>query len=360
MKTNFAASIDKRFVTLVLTLLIILALVAGCAQAPPTTTAGETEPVASGGEESSTSPVEIVWYGTAPQTVMDEVAAKFNETHDNIKLSSQFQRGPELGQKVEAEAAAGKGVACLIMHPIPSILHDFRDRGLLMEYHSPEEAAYPDWFVEPGWWIGIRVLDVPLVYNTNLVKEEPQSWEVLADPKYKGLLAFTDAGTIGGPPILTYKLLKEKYGEDFWPKVAANEPYIREQTGQVLEQLLNDEIAIGWIYGYNALTALRENPDAPIAMNWVDPTPLAAAYNTLLSGCPNPEEAKVVYDWLASQEGQQVIVDANRTLSARSDVDLGPGRVPFTDLKWIPVDLDELAAEEPALKEEWNKVFGRE
>jgi iron(III) transport system substrate-binding protein len=310
--------------------------------------------------EEPAGPVDILWYGTAPQTVLDEVAIQFNNRHDDIKLTALFQRGPELAQKVEAEAAAGKGEACLIMHPIISILDDFRDRGLLMEYHSPEEAAYPDWFIEPGWWIGVRVLDVPLVYNTDLITEAPDSWEILADPAYKDQIAFTDAGTIGGPPILTYKLLKEEFGDEFWPQVAANDPFIREQTGQVLEQLLNGEIAIGWMYGYNALLALRANPDAPLDMVWVKPTTMFAAFNALLSGCPNPEQAMVVFDWLASQEGQQVIADTNRTMHARSDVDLGPGRIPFDDIPWVAVDMDEFSAQEEELKAEWRQVFGRE
>ena len=311
-------------------------------------------------EAEAAGPVEIIWYGTAPQVVLDEVAAKFTETHEGITLIASFTRGPELAQKVEAEAAADKGEACMIMLPTLSALEDFRRRGLLLEYHSPEEAGYPEWFVEPGWWIGIRVLDVPLVYNTNLIDEAPTSWEVLADPQFKGKIAFTDAGAIGGPPVVTYKLLRDKYGEDFWPKVVENEPFIREQTGQVLEQLLNDEIAFGWMYGYNALLGLRGNPNAPIGMVWVDPTPMLAAFNALLSGCPNIEEAKVVYDWLASVEGQQVIVDANRTVSGKEGVDLGPGRLPLDEMPWIALDLKAFAAEEEEVKAEWRKVFGRE
>lgn len=363
------------------------ALLAACGQAAPSPTAApktEAKPAESKPAESKpaaakpadTKPAEgkpaaqapgvpkglsgeVVWYSTAPQTALDAVAKRFNEAHPGLTMKSLFNRAPELAQKVEAEAAAGKGVASIIMVPSPVILYTWRDKGVLMEYKSPEEKAYPDWFVESGWWIGARVLDVLLAYNTRLVTDLPKEWDVIADPKYKGKLSFPDAGTLGGPPLLWYKMLKEKYGPDFWPKVVANEPKIVEQTGQALDMVINGEAAFGEMYGYDILTALQKNASAPAKPVWLAPTPITYAANALLKGSPNPDAAKYAYDWLASKAGQQAIVDANNTLSARDDVDLGPTRVKLSQLTWAKYDIRAYAKEENDLKAEWKQVFKR-
>jgi ABC-type Fe3+ transport system substrate-binding protein len=157
-----------------------------------------------------------------------------------------------------------------------------------------------------------------------------------------------------------YRLLKDEFGPDFWPAVAANEPMIMEQTGQVLDNVLSGQCAFGWMFGYNSLTALNENPDIPLKSTWVPPTALGYAANCILKEAANPQAAIIAYDWLASREGQQAIVNANRCLTARDDVDLGPNRVKLSEITWVPLDLEQFAAEEEALKAEWREVFGRE
>ena len=156
-RKSFAAEF-LRFAAFVLLLIIAFADFSSLAEAAQTPTASK----ASG---------EVVFYATAPQNLLDAASKKFNETHPGIKLRSIYSRGPELAQKIEAEVAANKIVASLIMVPQPVILYDWRKRGMLMQYSSPEEKAYDDWFKEPGWWIGWRVLDVPLTFNTRLVQE---------------------------------------------------------------------------------------------------------------------------------------------------------------------------------------------
>lgn len=302
---------------------------------------------------------EVVWYATAPQATLDAVSKKFTETHPGMTMRGVFDAAPGLAQKLSAEVAAKKPIASIIMLPSPVILFDYRNRGLLMQYNSPEEKAYPKWFVESGWWIGARVLDVQLTFNTKLVSQTPNSWEVLTDPAYKGKLAFPDAGTLGGPPLLWYRMLKEKYGPGFWPKVVANQPRIVAQTGQAVDLCVNGEVALIEVYGYEVTTVLKTNPAAPIKGSWPSPTPLTYASNALLASSPNLDGAKVAFDWLAGKDGQQAIVDANGNLSARNDIVYPAGRIKTADLTWAEYDIKQFAVEETALKEEWKKVYQR-
>ncbi len=302
---------------------------------------------------------EVVWYSTAPQDVLDAVAKVFNSKYPGLTLRGLFQRGAELVPKIEAERAAGKLSASILMVPNPDVLYGWRDKGFLVEHHSPEEAAYPDWFKEPGWWIGARVLDEMIVYNTKLIPGQLSGWEVLADPKYKGQIALVDGASVT-TSLLLYKTLKEKFGPDFWPKVVANQPSIFPGTAQVLDRVVNGESAMSENLGYQVLGALAKNPNAPIKPLWPSPTPVTYAANTILQGAPNPDGAKFVYDWIASKGGQQAIVDANQTLSARSDVDRGALGPKLNQLTWTPVDLKKFALDTPAMVAEWKKVFGRQ
>jgi iron(III) transport system substrate-binding protein len=292
--------------------------------------------------------------------MLDTAGKKFTETHPGMTLRGQYLRAPELVQKLDAEAAAGKPVASIVMVPNPVTLYQWRDAGQLLEHHSPEEKAYPDWFKEPGWWIATRVLDIPLVYNTKLISEEPKGWDAMADPKLKGKLAFNDPGTVGGPTLLHYKLLKERFGPDFWPKVVQNEPKFLEQTGQVLDAVVNGEAAMGTMYGYDVLGALAQNSSAPLKPLWPPPTTVGFSANVIMKNSPNPDAARIAFDWLASKEGIETQISVHPMLTARDDVDLGPNRVKLSKLDWKPFDIKAFAAEENALKTEWKGVFKRQ
>ena len=303
---------------------------------------------------------EVVWYSTAPQDLLTALAKAFNASHPGLTLTTLYNERSTGVQLVEAEFQAGKPRGSLIMLASAQVLFEWRDKGILQEYHSPEESAYLEGFKEPGWWIGARVLDMALAYNTNLVPEEPKGWDIIADPKYKGKVCFVDAAGLVGPPILWYKLLKEKYGPAFFTKVAANAPKLFSASGQVIDSLVNGEAALGPVLGYQPLAALQKNAKAPIKMVWLAPTPVDYAPIAILKKAPNPEGARVVYDWLVSKDGQQLIADVNRTFSGRADVVLDPLRPKLNTLTWKVGDLKGAAAEAAELQAQWKKDFNRE
>jgi iron(III) transport system substrate-binding protein len=324
---------------------------AGCGPTPTPPTPEEEAAFATG---------KVLWYSSAPQSVLDETAKVFNDMHPTLTLHGLHSRGSELAQKVEAEVASGKTRASIVMLPNPSILYDWRDRAILLEHHSPEEAYFPDWFKEPGWWIGARVLDIQMICNTDLEPEPLTSWEALADPKYKGMLALTDGAAIT-TSVLLYKQLKAKYGPDFWPSVVENQPTIHSGTARLLDAVVSGEAILGDNLGYQPLLVLeKKNPDAPVRPTWPSPTPIMYAANAILSSAPNPEGAIEAYDWLASAEGQQALVNSNLCLSAREDVDRGELAPKFSEMTWEAYDYQEFAAEVEGLHAEWKEVFGRE
>lgn len=302
---------------------------------------------------------DVIMLGTAPQDVGDNVAKDFNEAHPGLKLQYVFLRGSELKQRVQAETAAGKLSASLVMLPIDDQVYAWKDDGTFTKHDSKFEADYDPWFVMPGYWIGARVLDPQLVYNTDMVKEKPTSWEVINDPQYKGKVGITDAGVLAGAPTLWYDQLKEKYGPQFWPTFAANEPKIMEQTGQVLDAVISGELAMGWVYGYNTLTALAEDPKLPLGQAWLDPTPLSYSVIAILDKGPNVAGATVAYDWMASAAGQQVISRYNKSLSGNPKTEYDVDRPPINELPWVKYDVKAQTAKNPEIQKEWQQIFNR-
>jgi iron(III) transport system substrate-binding protein len=301
---------------------------------------------------------EVVIYSSASQPTLDALSDAFNKSHQGITLRGLFGTGSALVPKIEAERRANKLQASLVMLPNPVPLVEWRDKGVLLKYTSPEEAAFPEWFKEPGWWIGIRVISGVRVHNRAGAPGIAPGWEALADPKYKGKVALTDGATISTAQLL-YWQLKDQFGADFWPAVARNKPTIYPGTAQLLDRVMNGGSVVGDNLDYQPLKVLAKNANASVGMEWSSPTPVTYSSCAILADGPNPEAAKVVFDWLASKEGQQLIVDTDMVISARSDVQPVKGGKTLKDLTWKQYDFKDFADRVPALGAEWQKTFNR-
>jgi putative spermidine/putrescine transport system substrate-binding protein len=109
---------------------------------------------------------------------------------------------------------------------------------------------HPKFFVD-GKGIGFFTYCTGIVYNTNLVKSPPTTWQELWDPKYKGKIAVPPAGA--GPALhmaIVAAMLNggSQYNmEPAWDALKALKPNVAvmEQSAAVLSELLrNGEVAL--------------------------------------------------------------------------------------------------------------------
>jgi spermidine/putrescine-binding protein len=165
-----------------------------------------------------------------------------------------------------------------------------------------------------------------LIYDKSIVKEEPKSWMILYDEKYKNKVALNDYAIIiadlalweGGHKNI-YELTKQDL-EKIKPNLMKLRPQVRKfwsSQGELAQLFLNKEIALGWGWpvtivelkkagfpvGYtipkegttgwsDSWMIIKGSPNAEIAHQWM---------NYMLEGEPQKKMSDVSGYWPASR-----------------------------------------------------------
>jgi iron(III) transport system substrate-binding protein len=138
------------------------------------------------------------------------------------------------------------------------------------------------------------------VYNPNRVSEAdaPKTWEDLVAPRWKGR-------TGAWSRAVAYTVLSSAWGEqkarDYVRKLAAQQPRLYGGTFQVAQAIAAGEVDVG-IGSFDATTRVALK-GAPVRMFYLDPTPISLLYGCVAKYGKNPNTARLLLTWLASQEG---------------------------------------------------------
>lgn len=78
----------------------------------------------------------------------------------------------------------------------------------------------------------------------------------------------------------------------------------------------------------------------------------------MIANCANPDNAKLLYDFILSKEGQEVLV-ANNLVTVRDDVDMGEIDTASIASKNMPVDFADLAENGDTYLATFNEIFNK-
>lgn len=255
----------------------------------------------------------VVWYSSM---VVDQVtrplSSAFERRYPFIKATYLSTPSAQIYQRALAESRANS-VKVDIM--AAGAADTFRGTNVTQKFSSPSLAGYPKEFVDPdGLWVSFRTTWTAAAWNTKLLaaKDAPKKWEDLADPKYKGKLAWSDLASSGAPRIITHyrALLGEEKAMAFLNRLRANDiRTIPGDTGVVQAQLISGEFAM--VIGHAlALVATAKAEGAPIDGANLDPAITRMSAVAMLRDPPNPHAAALFMDWLLAKDGgQQVLAD---------------------------------------------------
>ena len=102
-------------------------------------------------------------------------------------------------------------------------------------------------------------------------------------------------------------LLKQEFGDNFWPEIMANEPIFTSAQGALQAVLTGTEPVAGMMGSY--YVANQKETGAPItALFPVDGVPVADSSMGILVDAPHPNAARLFVHWILSPEGQEAIV----------------------------------------------------
>lgn len=298
---------------------------------------------------------KLVWYTGAPQTLATAMLNAFHEKYPFIDISEYFrQSAGRLQARLMAEKEAGK--------PVADVFHsgDITQYGVLKDmfanYVTPEQDNYPAQYKQAGDWTAWRVTALDFSYNPSITPDDqaPKAWADLTDPKFKGKIGLQDS--TAGLMFLEWFVLKEQLGDDFWAKIAANQPVIYTGNVPIVEALLRGEISVDanspsyldWQYQIRDGAPYKHvvpKEGMPVALNWI----------ALLKDAPHPNAAKLFIDWVLSKEGQELMVKEVGDYSVRPDVSPVDGLPPLSQVKVLtPSSIEALSASKAEFVKQWE------
>ena len=298
----------------------------------------------------------VTWYTVQ---IVDQIVRPIADAFERkygIKVNYVRANSMEIGLRVSNEAKAGRVQASLIDGVQTTVM--LKREGLVMKWVP--DADLPKKVFDPeGYWVACNYYINTPGFNTDLVPRgtEPKTVEDLLDPKWKGKLAWNVQPSVSagqgfvGSVILA---MGEPKAREYLAKLAKqNITPLKVSGRQVLDLVISGEYPIG-LQIFNNHAFISANKGAPADWIKMQPPLVTYAVMSVLKDAPTPNAAKLLIDFIVSEEGQRVFADAGE-LPVHPGVKLkDPTMIPDgVNFKGTFLTPEELDAGLPG----WTKIF---
>ena len=361
----------KSCVSLVLAMMMVLTLLAGCgggnggSSAPAPAPAQSSTPASDGGSAAPAEPAapaasgKVMLYSSMQEDQLVAIKEGFEKKYPGVQMEYYFAGTSKVVTKISTEAQAGHVDADVIWVGDAADYVSFKENNILQPYTSPEldGGAIDKNYVDPdGYYTAGRLVGVGIAYNNASVKPEdaPKTWSDLLDPKWKDQIVMSDPGTAGTTKYwMNAMMCSDKYGKDYMQKLHDNGCRLESGTTATHNQLAAGAYQVGVCLDYVSANLIKEG--SPMTFLYPEETVSIASPIGLVKDCNNEENGKLLYDFILSKEGQEILV-ANNLVSVRSDV------TQSVDLSTIPsfleCDMAKLAADSDTNLTDFNGIWG--
>lgn len=296
-------------------------------------------------------------YASMPSEFLDIMAQKFNSLDTGVTLQTFYAPTYQAYERVVAELRADRVNADLVLLADPGPFLELKAQGELLEYDSEVYAHYPAGHVDADrTWINGRSLATMITVHQDIEDEHPQTWLDFAKSQWANRVGMIDV-RVGGTAYNWYYTLRQLYPKEYWADVAALNPILQRGHGQLMDQLVTKQLDMVEQLGYYAWSFITERQAPIVPIYPTDVVPVTMAPIAILRRAPNPEPAKVVFDWWLSKEGQEYLQQTNGVYSVRNDVDPLEGKPRYNELKTIEYDLEEYSARREEYQAEFIEIF---
>ena len=361
----------KTFVSLVLAMMMVLTLLSGCGgdggSSTPAPAPAPTSPAGDGGASTpapetpagSDASGKVMLYSSMQEDQLVAIKEGFEKKYPGITMEYYFAGTSKVVTKISTEAQAGHVDADVIWVGDAADYVSFKENNILQPYTSPEldGGAIDKAYVDPeGYYTAGRLVGVGIAYNNALVtpEEAPKTWNDLLDPKWKDQVVMSDPGTAGTTKYWMNAIMcSDKYGTDYMQKLHDNGCLLESGTTATHNQLAASAYKVGVCLDYVSANLIKDG--SPITFLYPEETVSIASPIGLVKDCNNEANGKLLYDFILSKEGQEILV-ANNLVSVRTDV------TQSVDLTTIPsfleCDMAKLAADSEANLTAFNGIWG--
>ncbi|HBG15159.1 MAG TPA: ABC transporter substrate-binding protein [Firmicutes bacterium] len=303
--------------------------------------------------------MNVMIYSSMKDSQLSALKEGFSKKYPNIVFDFYTAGTGKVMTKISTEQQAGGISADLIWVGEPTNYVEFKKQGLLLPYASPEAKTIPAAMKDPdNCYCAARLVGLGIVYNTINVKgnDIPKDWDDLLKPRFKGLLTMTDP-IFSGTTLYTVAALvqSEKYGWKYLERLKANGIKLVQGSSDAPNKVGAGEYDVCIGVDYIAKDLIRQGSPVgfvyPASGMSLVSSPIAIVKNT-----KNLEAAKILYDYILSLEGQQILVKANTT-PIRFEIKVEDVNLETIIKNALPVNDERLVAEKDEMLKRFDELM---
>ena len=343
----------KKFLSLVMSIVLVATLFAGCG--------GSSESANNSSEQGYSG--KVMLYSSMKESQLNAVKSAFEKKYPGITLDVYAAGGGKVITKMATEAKAGQINADIIWLGDPSDYEGFKAEGYLQTYSSPEAKGIASTYVDKdGYYTAARLVTMGIAWCTLpgsgiLDDEAPRTWDDLLDPKWKDQIVMTDPTQASTTKYWMAAMMQNsKYGKEYFQKLFDNGVKLESSTNATHNKVADGSYKVGICLDY--ISAGLINQGSPLNFHFTDndvitmTSPIALVKNN-----PNGDNGKLLYDYILSKEGQEVLVSVD-LVSVRDDVkmDVDTSKIAAVNM---PVDFNDLAENTSNYLNEFNAIWGK-
>jgi len=239
----------------------------------------------------------------------------FMKRYPGIKATYWQGRNPEIVTRALTEFQGGQPSWDVVLSDnAPPVI---RAAGAIMNYETVQKDVL---YLHDPTMPTVSLQVQALAYNTKKMKpaDLPKSWEDVANPKYKGLVALDDPMR-AGPLSSQLSGLKTLWKDDsrfnnFVKALKALNVPVHQSTSAMFRLVISGEYSI-------CMPALLHDvfeemhKGTPVNYNKAVPPVVFPRQAGIYVKAPDPNAAKLFAEWLISEEGQKAIDSVGRETS---------------------------------------------
>lgn len=275
------------------------------------------------------------------------ITEAFTKRYPGIKATYWQARNPEIVTRVLTELQGGQASFDVVLSDnAPAVI---RAAGGIMPYETVQKDVL---YLHDPTLPTVSLQIQALAYNTKKMKpaDLPKSWEDVANPKYKGLIALDDPMR-AGPLSSMLAGLKTQWKDDgrfnnFLRNLKALGVPVHKSTSAMFRLVIAGEYPISMpALLHDVMEELAKGTPVDYARSV--PPVVFPRQAGIYAKAPNPNTAKLFAEWLISDEGQKSIDSIGRETSrndfkAKTSIESAYGK----NMKPMPVT-DQLFLEDP-------------
>ena len=299
---------------------------------------------------------DVVWYTTTSAGDNQAIIAGLTRKYPFLKAQALRTTGEKLRQRVLTEAAAGQFFSDVVS--VSGLeMGVLKSKNLLQPYAPPEAESFPAGAKDrDAYFAAIYARNFVIGYNTAMIPERdrPKNWPDLLEPRWKGKFGIDEE------EFEWYGTMVDYWGREkaikYMKALAAQQPQLRRGHSLLAQLMAAGEFPTALVFPFELEQLKRRG--APV--DWsATSDPIVTSINVvaLSAKAPHPNGAKLLINYILSEEGQNIIRDVSR-------VPVRPGVKPLAakldqstlKIRYVPADMFRKISE---YEKEFREIFWR-